>query len=175
MAIRNIGGMTFKAPNNSETNYVLSIQGNQSLNLNQFQNVTSLKEVERLLLASGYLNKTTNKHKDFKVKLPALFSGYADVKVIPNLYATLYTQQRLKKNADNDQITSQNIVSLTPRFVLQNYEIWLPFSHNEISGIAGGIGFRIYGFYLGSGSIITSVLSNSKQADAYFGYSFKLD
>ncbi|MBC7606067.1 MAG: hypothetical protein H7199_03815 [Burkholderiales bacterium] len=175
LALKNIGGMTFKSNNNAATNYTLSIQGSQSLNLNQFQNATSLKEIERLLLASGYLNKTNNDKKDFKVKLPTIFTAYADFKIIPSFYATLYTQQKLKNDADNDQITSQNIVSLTPRYTLKNYEVFLPFSHSEVSGIAGGIGFRAYGFYLGSGSIITALISDTKQADAYFGYGFKLD
>jgi hypothetical protein len=175
LAVRNIGGMKFKSSNNAATNYILSVQGTDTLELNQFQNVKSMKEIERLLLASGYLNKASNDQKDFQVKLPTVFSGYADVKIVPDFYVTVFTQQRLKKNEQNDQITSQNIISLTPRYALKNYEVWLPFSHSELSGIAGGLGFRAYGFYIGSGSIITALISDSKQADAYFGYSFKLD
>jgi len=175
IAIRNMGGMTFKSANNSATNYVLNIQGTDTLELNQFQNTKSMTEAERLLLNSGFLNKNTNDKKDFKVKLPTLFSGYADVKIVTSFYVTLFTQQRLKKNEDNDQITSQNVISLTPRYTLKNYEIYVPFSHNELSGIAGGLGLRVYGFYIGSGSIITALLSDGKQADAYMGYSFKFD
>ena len=175
MSLKNIGGMTFKSSNNADTNYILTVQGTDSLNLNQFQNVKGMKEVERLLLASGFLNKTSNDRKDFKVKLPALFTVYADLKIVPSFYVTLFTQQKLTSNEDNDQITSQNIISLTPRYTLKNYEVYLPFSHNEMSGIAGGIGFRAYGFFIGSGSIITALISDSKQADAYFGYSFKLE
>ena len=154
---------------------MLTVQGADSLNINQFQNAKSMAEVERILLASGFLNKTNKEKTDFKIKLPTIFSGYADVKIVTDFYVTVFTQQRLKKNDENDQITSQNIISLTPRYTLKNYEVYLPFSHNEISGIAGGLGFRAYGFYVGSGSIITALISDSKQADAYVGYSFKLD
>jgi hypothetical protein len=174
LSIRNIGAMTFSSANNSATNYVLNIQGTDSLNLNQFQNSKSLADIERGLLNSGFLNKSANERTDFKVNLPTLFSGYADVKIVPTFYVTLFTQQRLRKNNDNDQITTQNIISLTPRYTLKNYEIYLPLSHNELSGVAGGVGFRAYGFYIGSGSIITALISDSKQADAYLGYSFKL-
>ena len=175
LSVKNIGGMTLKSSNNSATNYVLTVQGADSLNINQFQNAKSMAEVERILLASGFLNKTNKEKTDFKIKLPTIFSGYADVKIVTDFYVTVFTQQRLKKNDENDQITSQNIISLTPRYTLKNYEVYLPFSHNEISGIAGGLGFRAYGFYVGSGSIITALISDSKQADAYVGYSFKLD
>ena len=175
VAIRDIGGMTFSANNNSSTNYKLTIPNGENLNLNQFQSTKSLKEVEAKLLASGFLDKNSNEHTDFKVKLPTIFSGYADVKIVPSFYVTVFTQQRVRKNDDNDQISSQNIISLTPRYTIKNYEIFLPFSHNEISGIAGGIGARAYGFYIGSGSIITALISQSNQADAYIGYDFKLN
>jgi len=172
VSIRNMGGMTFKSANNSSTNYVLSIQGAESLDLNQFQDVNSLKEVEDILLASGYLNKTANESKDFKVTLPTLFTAYADIKIIPNLFATIYTQQKLNKDKENDQITNENVTSLTPRYVWTNVELFSPWSANEISGVSGGIGVRAYGFFIGSSSIITALTSDSKQADVYLGYSF---
>lgn len=175
LAIRNMGDMTFKSANNSATDYVLNIQPGESLNLNQFQSNNSLSAVEQTLIASGFLNKNAKQQTDFRVKLPTIFSGYADVKIVPSFYVTLFTQQSLKGNNDNDQIISRNVVSLTPRYALKNYEIMLPLSHNELSGIAAGLGFRAYGFFLGSGSILTALANDSKHADAYLGYSFKLD
>jgi hypothetical protein len=61
--------------------------------------------------------------------------------------APLQFVYRTKLNSDsqNDQITTQNVVSVTPRFSLENYELY-SWSNNEISGITGGFGFRVYGF-----------------------------
>lgn len=174
VSVRNIGAMTFKSSNNSDTNYVLNIQGTDSLNLNQFQNAKSMKEVEAILLASGYLNKAVSEKKSFKVQLPTMFSAYADVKVIPSFYLTAFTQFKMRKDEENAQIAGQNIFSLTPRYTTKNYEVWLPFSQSEFSGFASGVGFRAYGFFIGSGSAITA-LFDSKQADAYLGYGFQLD
>jgi hypothetical protein len=53
----------------------------------------------------------------------------------------LYTEQKLN-DSQNDQITTQN-VSVTPRFSLENYELYSSWSNNEISGITGGSGFRV--------------------------------
>jgi hypothetical protein len=174
VSVRNIGSMTFKDSNNSSTDYALSIQGAQRLNLNQFRDVNSLEQVEQILLQSGYLNKSTNNDTDFRVTLPAQFIAYADVKIVPNLYATLYTQQKMKKDEANAQIAAENVTSLTPRYVWNNLEFYLPLSINEISGFSTGIGFRAWGFYVGSSSILSAAVSNSKQADAYIGYSFRL-
>lgn len=168
-AIRNVGSMTFKDENNNNSNYVLDIQGTESLNLNQFENVDSLQEVETILLNSGYLTKTSS-NKDFKVKLPTTFSVYADFKIIPLLSVSAYLQQKMEDDSDNDQITAANIFTFTPRLHVGSFEAYLPLTSSEISGFTTGIGIQFKGFYLGSGSIITALLNDSKQADAYMGF-----
>lgn len=171
MAIRNVGSMTFKDPNNKSTNYTLSIQGTQSLNLNQFENVESIQDIETILLNSGYLTKTTS-NKDFKVSLPTTFVLYADVKVISKLFISGYLQQRVKSIDVNDQIATQNNFTITPHLNLGFFEFFLPFTQNEISGFNTGLGIRAGGFYLGSGSGITALMNNAKQADIYLGWRF---
>jgi hypothetical protein len=50
----------------------------------------------------------------------------------------------------------------------------LPIASNEVSGMSAGIGFRAYGFYIGSASILSALIADSKQADLFLGYSFGL-
>lgn len=173
VAIKNIGSMTFKSSNNSSTNYILAIPEGQSLNLNQFQDVNSLEDIEQILLESGFLNRTHNA-TDFKVALPTMLNAYADVKIIADFYVTAFTQQRLQKNDENTQIANENVTSLTPRYLLNNFELYAPLSINGISGFSAGVGFRAYGFYIGSSSVITALAGNSEQGDIYLGYSFGL-
>ncbi len=171
LSIKNIGSMTFKDDNNSSKNYLLKIQGTQSLNLNQFQNVNSLQQIETILLNSGYLTEQ-NRDKNFKVKLPTTLNLYVDVKLIPKFFVSGLIQQKLNNNSQNDQITAQNIISVTPRFDTGFFEVFAPFNNTQISGFSSGIGFRVGGFYLGSGSIITALINDSKQGDVYTGYKF---
>ena len=172
-AIRNIGSMTYKDNNNSSTNYILSIHPNSSnpngLNLNLFNNVTNLSQVENILYSNGYLTKIDGQ-KDFKVNLPTVFSLYSDFKIISKVYITGYMQQKVRKDSDNNQITALNIVSVTPRVNLGFFETYIPISNNQISGTTVGFGFRLGGFYLGSNSIVSSLTSNGKQADFYTGF-----
>ncbi len=174
LSVRNLGGMTFSDNNNASTNYELSIQGGESLDLSVFSDANSLQEVEQILLNSGFLDKTDRTNTEFRVKLPTVFSAYADINLVPHFNVTLFTQQKLREDDGNDQITSQNFISLTPRYTTDNFEVWSPWSSNEISGLAGGLGVRFYGFYIGSGSVITSLASNAKEADVFLGYSFGL-
>ncbi|WP_188360852.1 hypothetical protein [Flavobacterium orientale] len=171
LSVRNIGSMTFKDDNNSSTNYALVIQGNESLDLGQFDGVDSLQEVEQILIDSGFLTSTSS-NSDFKVKLPTVLNAYADVRLIPTLYVSLFWQQKLNDDNLNDQVTTQNTFTVTPRFSLKNFEVFSPWTQNEISGFNGGIGFRAGGFFVGSGSVITTLINDSKHADFYFGFRF---
>ena len=170
-SLKNIGSMTFKSNSNYSTNYNLSIQGNQSLNLNQFQSSNGISDIETTLINSGFLNKSPQ-NSDFKVKLPTTFNLYADIKIISKFSVTLFTQQKINSNNNNDQIMSQNIISISPRFSLGFFEAYLPIAKNEISGTTGGLGFRLGGFFLGSNSILTALTSDTKQADFYTGFRF---
>jgi hypothetical protein len=173
LALRNMGSMTFSDDNNYNTNYTLNIQPTianpQGLNLNQFENIDNLQQIETILISQGYLTKQPEK-KDFKVKLPSIFSAYVDVKIISRLFVSGYIQQKVNDDNSNDQITAQNSFTITPRLNLGFFEVYSPWTSNEISGFNGGIGFRAGGFYLGSGSIITAAINDSKQADIYGGF-----
>jgi hypothetical protein len=46
----------------------------------------------------------------------------------------------------------------------------LPISHSEFAGGNVGLGFRLGGFYLGSGSVITALMNDSKQIDLNMGF-----
>ena len=173
LAIRNMGSMTYKDNNNASTNYELNIHPNASnpngLNLNLFNNVSNLSQVENILYTNGYLKKLDGQ-KDFKVNLPTVFSLYSDFKIVSKVYITGYMQRKVKKDSENDQITALNIVSITPRVNLGFFETYVPISNNQISGTTVGFGFRLGGFYLGSNSIVSSMTSNGKQADFYTGF-----
>jgi hypothetical protein len=173
VAVKNIGEMTFKDPNNSSTNYKFIIPTGTTLNpgldLSLFENAESLKDAEDILKNKGYLTQT-EAESDIKVKLPTIFSAYADIKVVSKFYVSLYTQQKIGNDNNNNQVTTQNVISITPRFSLNNFEMYSPWAKNEISGTTGGFGLRFYGFYLGSSSIVTALTSDSKQADFYMGY-----
>jgi hypothetical protein len=173
-SIRNIGSMTFKGTGNSSTNYVLTIpqSPNLGLNLSDFEGDANLQDVENTLLDSGFLNKTERNNESISVKLPTVFNAYADIKVVSKFYVSIFGQKKLGSDNDNNQITSQDSFSLTPRLAFKNFELYSSWASNEISGITGGIGTRLFGFYMGSSSILTALTSDTKQADIYFGYRF---
>jgi len=171
LSFKNMGSMTFKDDNNTSNSYNLTIPAGTGLNLNQFNGVSNIQEIEDVLVQSGYLSQTSSA-RDFKVKLPAMFAAYADYNVYGNWYVTGYLQQKLKDEETNGQIAVQNIGTITPRYSLNSFEAYIPLSVSEISGFTAGIGFRVGGFFIGSGSILSAAVSDTDQADAYAGFRF---
>jgi len=171
LSFRNMGKMTFKDDNNESANYQLNIPVSNPLNLADFDNSESVRDIEQILISKGYLTKQSS-NGDFKVKLPAVINAYVDYKIHNKWYVSAYTQQKISDDSKNDFTTIQNIITLTPRFSGKNYELYLPISDNEVSGFTTGFGFRLGGFFLGSGSIVTAAINNSKQADIYMGFRF---
>ncbi|MBF6642534.1 hypothetical protein IVB69_13665 [Flavobacterium sp. J49] len=169
LAIRNIGTMTFKDDNNASTNYVLNIPQSDPLDLSLFDDVENLGDVETILRENGYLTEMPQEN-DFKVKLPTVLSTYVDFKLVSKFYVTAYLQQKVNEDSDNDQITVPNIFSITPRVNLGFFETYVPVTFNEISGTNVGLGFRLGGFYLGTSSLVTALVSDSKQGDIYTGF-----
>lgn len=169
LSVRNLGSLTFKDDNNVSTNYKLIIPQTDFYDLNQFENAESLEEIQEIVENSGYVT-IEDSERDFKVKLPTVLSVYADVKLHNKWYATGFVQHKLNEDSDNDQIAIQNIVTLTPRFSTGFFEAFAPLSHNEVSGFTAGIGFRVGGFFIGSGSILSAAVSDTDQADAYLGF-----
>ncbi len=169
LSIKNIGSMTFRGDNSQTTNYNLNISSTEFLDLNDFQDVKSLEEAEQLLTDSGFLTKTSTS-KDFTIKLPSVINAYVDLRLSKRFYISAFTQQKLVDDSDNKFTTTQNNITITPRFSGKNYEFFVPLSSNEISGFAGGFGLRVRGFFIGSGSLMTAIINDSKQADFYMGF-----
>ncbi len=169
LAIRNIGSMTFKDNNNASTNYILDIPQSDPLDLSLFEDVENLSEVEQILRDNGYLTEMPQE-RNFKVKLPTVLSTYVDFNIIPKIYVTAYLQQKLNKDESNNQIAVPNIFSITPRINLGFFEGYIPLTFNEVSGTNVGIGVRLGGFYIGTSSLVSALLSDSKQGDIYTGF-----
>ena len=170
LSVRNLGSMTFKDNDNVSTTYRLTVDNPSGLNLNQFEDADGFEDIEDILEENPEHFTRVDNSGEFKVKLPAVFSAYADVRVYNKWFVTMYTQQKLNEDNTDKQIAVQNILSVTPRYSGNFFEAYAPLAHNEISGFTAGLGVRLGGFFIGSNSLITAVVSDVNQADAYLGF-----
>ena len=84
----------------------------------------------------------------------------------------------LNANADFSLITKnalntnsiQNTFSVTPRYEVKWFSFYLPVSYLQYNGAQAGLGFRIGPLFVGSGSVITNLISKeSKGVDLHVG------
>lgn len=174
LAVKNIGSMSYKDDTNTSIDYNLNVGNFPTLDLNQFESAGSLTEIEAILSQpqNAQFFQKTKTTEAFKVKLPTTINAYADFKVTSKFYATATINQKVMDDSENNVTTTQNTYSIIPRFVFHQFEMYAPQTSNEISGFTSGFGLKIYGFYMGSSSIVTAILNNSKQADIYLGFRF---
>lgn len=168
LSIRNLGGMSYSG-NHVNRSYSINIPANERFRIDNLEG--DLDEIEQQLVASGYFNITPAGEK-LRVNLPTLLNLYAEISPVRLFQASLFIQKRLSDESSNNLITSQNMVVLTPRLVLGKFQVYSPWAHNQVSGLTGGLGLQLGGFYIGSNALLTGTLANSMQADFHMGFSF---
>jgi outer membrane protein OmpA-like peptidoglycan-associated protein len=62
--------------------------------------------------------------------------------------------------------------SLTPRWENDMFSLELPLSYNELTQFNAGLSFRAGPFFIGSGSVLSALVHDSKQADLHVGFHF---
>jgi len=105
-----------------------------------------------------------------KIKLPAAMHLNVDWNAYKKLYINLNTDLSLigKETADANRI--ENSVAVTPRFESRWFSFYSPIGIRQFSGFNWGAGLRAGPLYVGSGSILSNVISDeSKSIDIYAG------
>ncbi|MFY7812083.1 MAG: DUF5723 family protein, partial [Flavobacterium sp.] len=167
--VRNIGSLNFSDSNSKNKNYILN---GTNINLGNYNNINNFENLEKKLISDGHL--TLSNSEDINVNLPTTFNLMASAKLFSKFHASINLQQKLNESKNNDQISSVNFITVTPKLVFKNFELFLPLSNNEIVDFTGGFGLRAGGFYIGSGSVLSALIANTKQMDLFFGFSVGL-
>ncbi len=91
-----------------------------------------------------------------------------------NIYNKFYVNANIDYNINSKTAINTNSIgnnySITPRFESKWFSFYVPLNSMEYSGFQAGAGLRLGPLFVGSGSIITNLISDdSKAADIYLG------
>lgn len=167
LTIKNLGGLNLGS-GQVDNSYAFDIPEGESFRLDLLEG--DLEEIENQLLSSGYFNKSSLNGEP-RVSLPTMLGVYTDVHVSRIFHVSIYGQRRLSGHSSNDKFTVQNVFAITPRLKLGGFEIYSPWANYEVSGLTGGAGIRLGGFFVGSQSVLTGFLSDTQQVDVHVGLS----
>jgi hypothetical protein len=169
LAVRGLGSMSYPQGNINNNSYSFNIPQGQFYRLDELRG--SLEEIERRIQESNFFQRETPP-SSFETSLPTQLVVYGEWMFNQKFYISVNSHQRMGNNRSNTQITSQNLIIITPRILLGKFEMYSPWAHFEVSGLSGGLGFRFGGFFIGSNSVITGLLSQGKMIDFHTGLSW---
>jgi hypothetical protein len=127
---------------------------------------------ERISMQAGYFTPdASNSETSYRVSLPTTLQIDADYHVQKGFYVNLASQISLSNGRSkgfNNKTYSG--VTVTPRYETRAVGVYMPVNYNSLTKLNAGFSFRLGPFFAGSGSIVSSLLGQSKQADVYFGF-----
>jgi outer membrane protein OmpA-like peptidoglycan-associated protein len=162
-SITDIGSLIYN--NDSEKTYDL----NKTINQATYENFTSFDDFIR----NNYTVIETKKSS--RVYLPTAAHLNGDWNINNKFYVNVNGDFNLKdKNKTNTNFIA-NTVSLTPRYESKWIGVYLPINYMDYRGLQAGFGFRAGPLFLGSGSVITNLISSeSKGFDIHGGLQIPL-
>ena len=168
LAFRNLGTMKF-SDGHVNHNFRMEIPQGEEFRIDLLE--SDLKSIENQFLESGYFS-WKSEQEGISTNLPSVVALNAELRMTPFLYLAFYGQKTLNNDRNNKQIPTMNIVSLTPSFLIGKFEVYSPWVYNEISRFNAGLGLRFGGFFVGSQSIISGLIADTRKADFHMGLSW---
>lgn len=173
-ALLDLGSIKYEKDMQRSGAYDIDITGNKRFSLQQLDGV-EFDDLNNFFAShpAYFIPLASNNAKDYKVSLPTTLQLDADYHVISGLYVNLGGQFSLSNN-ESKGFNNKTYSSLTlvPRFETKRFGFYLPVNYNKLSKLNAGASLRMGPFFVGSGSVLSALLGNSKQADIHFGFRF---
>jgi hypothetical protein len=173
-ALLDLGSIKYEKDQQRSGAYNIDITGSERLNTSELEDVElddykSFFESRPQFFMADNSNTATN----YAVSLPTTLQVELDYHFSKGFYLNLASQ--LPMTNSKTKIYNSHFhkaITVTPRFEGRALGLYIPVNYNELTQLNAGIGLRLGPLFVGSSSVITAVLDNSKQADFYFGLRF---
>lgn len=176
LSVLDIGSLKYAIDPTRSGAYNVDIAANEKFYLDEFDEVEIDKIKEVFDANPQYFSPVAKQNTDglYKVNLPTRLLLEADYHIKNNWYLNMTGQLSLVNSSVDKPYNAAYYsgFTLTPRYDAANYGFWLPMNYNPVSSFNAGFGFRAGPIIIGSGSIVSTLLGNSKQADIFFGLQF---
>jgi len=130
------------------------------------------KDIEQIL-EDNYDGETMT--GDQKIALPTALQIMTDYYFGNRFYLGLHTSLSMRKSGNANTNNLINTATLAPRWESKWFSVYSPIGLRQYGDLAWGFGMRLGPLTVGSGSILTNLISdNSKNADVYVGLKIPL-
>ncbi|MHA4810833.1 DUF5723 family protein [Flavitalea flava] len=168
-SLLDVGRIKFNRSSNQSEEYAVNIPPAGQFQLNQFAG-KSIKDYIPILNASPYFTGTSQ-NSSYNVDLPTTIQASIDYLIAGGFGVNAAGQFKVS-SSDNLNLYYYNAYSVTPRWENSLFSVELPMSYNDLTKFNAGVAFRVGPFFIGSGSVLSALVHDSKQADLHVGFHF---
>lgn len=174
LALLDAGSISYKRDITRSGGYDISITGAERLNLAELDD-TDVDDLKGFFdarpqfftpLAGNYASK-------YKSSLPTTLNLDVDYRLSRRAYinvAGMFSLTNSKTNVYNGHQFSS--VTVTPRIESGSFGIYVPIQYHTLTNLNAGVSLRLGPLFVGSGSVLTALAGDSKQADVFMGIRF---
>ena len=173
VSLLDIGSIRYKRDEQRSGAYTIGITGNERLYFNDLNGLelddykTFFNSRPDLFTPAAGSGQTT-----YQVALPATLNTEIDYHVSNGVYVHLGSLLSLTSESKLANSYYNNSVMLTPRYEGKIASFWLPLSYNNLTKWNAGFSVQVGPVFVGSGSVLTALTGDSKQADFHMGVRF---
>ena len=178
LAVHDLGAIKYKNSKDHGTyvlNTALNPNGQDTLMLNRFEDISDFSDLSQALdAASPMITKTSSGGNSYTFSLPTSITASFDYNFNKGFFVNLGGMFAVNQGSTNARKThTTHYIMVTPRYEGKSFGAYLPISYNNISGFNSGISLRGGPLFIGSGSILSSLISGkTKHVDMHMGLRF---
>ncbi len=172
-SVLDIGRLKYKKDQNRSGAYSLDVTGAERIYSTEFQGLT-IDDLKQYLDSrlNYFIPDPAGTSNEYTTSLPTTLQVDADYSFSRRIFLNFAGNISLQSNGQGLTNRYPTGFSVTPRFESRVFSAFLPVNYNSFSHLNVGLGFRAGPLFIGSGSAITALFGNSKQADFYIGINF---
>jgi len=168
-SLLDIGSITYDRDLSKSGTYSMLVTSTPGFNLQSLQGV-SLDNYKQVLSTNpNFTPAANNNDATLKVSLPTTLQLYGDVHLKNNLYLSAGTQISLSNRSKPENPFYYSSFTITPRYEGRGVGLYIPVNYNSLTKLTMGTTLRLGPLFVGSGSILSALFSQSKQADVHLG------
>jgi len=169
VSLMDVGSIKFNRAANQAESYETHITAGNAYSLAAFQG-KSISEFIPVLNASPAYFTGTPQNSSYTVNLPTTLQANVDFLFGTNRNFGVNLSGQFNLNQQkNFNLYYYNSYSLTPRWENSLVSVEVPLNYNDLTQFNAGLAFRIGPFFIVSGSVISALFHDTRQADLHVG------
>ena len=171
-ALLDVGSMKYNKDRKRSGTYDIDVKDEERLYMKEFQDA-NVEDYNSLFLSKQQYFTPVNEgeRNTYKVGLPTSLKLDVDYHFYKDFYAAVSGQFPVNKNDSYNNFFYSGF-TFTPRYEGKKVGVYVPINYNNLTNFNAGLSLSWGPVFLGSGSILSAAIDDSKQADLYFGVRF---